>query len=170
VSLRLGNLPSFSGLVSVPDVSIDIKTKVVTVTGTADIRDMFAAITEAGFRPETVSDAASEEAVATAVCDSTSAAETVVTLNVTGMRCMKNCGSKVQRALTALPGVSGEVISGVDVDCVAAICAWFILVHVDVAIDLAAKTVTVTMAGEGPSVDAMIAAVTAADAKFSASV
>jgi copper chaperone CopZ len=91
------------------DVSIDIKTKMVTVTGSADIRDMFVSITDAGFKPEAVPEAGSDETLTTPSPACIAEPESsVTTLTVTGMRCMKNCGSKVQRALTALPGVTGS--------------------------------------------------------------
>ena len=89
-------------------MAVDITTKVVRVAvdGVCSVASLVAAVKSVGFDAVVVGDAADgfgDESTAAAVRSSSS----TVCLRVDGMKCVANCGSKVQRALTAMTGVSG---------------------------------------------------------------
>ena len=90
------------------DVEVDLDSKLVTVRhngGPACTLESFVeAVESVGFDASSSSSSSSTAVVSTAPADVAATTE----LRVDGMRCMMNCGSKVKRALCAVPGVSGE--------------------------------------------------------------
>jgi copper chaperone CopZ len=85
---------------------VDIATKVVTVScdPSCSASSLVAAVSTAGFE---ASVAGSSAADSPPLRKAGLLPTQDVKLSVPGMRCMKNCGSKVQAALRSVPGVAG---------------------------------------------------------------